>query len=148
MATLADLEENSFVEVLSFLGYDLGALEPLRLVAKCFLNPCDARKEYIHRLFQEVSNDWLNPNAEAKQPLDGGHFRLVVATSASSVTSIVSCKYECIHVVCGNSPLSIHFYVIRVMSPSFVTRISGCQGPDRESGVRQGTGDEWPGGQD
>ena len=54
MASLADLGENSLVEILSFLGYDLSELERLRLVAKSFLKPCDTRKAYIHRLFQEV----------------------------------------------------------------------------------------------
>ena len=51
--TIADLP---LVEILSFLGYDLTELERLRLVAKCFLKPCDAQKAYIHRLFQKVSN--------------------------------------------------------------------------------------------
>ena len=51
--TIADLP---LVEILSFLGYDLTELETLRLVAKCFLKPCDARKAYIHRLFQKVSD--------------------------------------------------------------------------------------------
>ena len=52
--SLADIGDNSLVEILSFIGYDLNELEQLRLVAKCFLKPCDARKAYIHRLFQEV----------------------------------------------------------------------------------------------
>ena len=53
-SSLADIGENNLVEILSFLGYDLSELERLRLVAKSFLKPCDARKAYIHRLFQEV----------------------------------------------------------------------------------------------
>lgn len=64
--TFTDVGDNSLVEILSYLGYDLSELEQLRLVAKSFLKPCDTRKAYIHRLFQEGAKVQIVNLASAK----------------------------------------------------------------------------------